>query len=109
MVEKHKFLNYRVARTGSTELECLREEYVGLIQENALLRVELTRLRNAPRRLARSQQTIDNVTNLKIKAEKMCEALKGELKEAVSLAESRAALAAREGGGGNEVTNVSEF
>ena len=77
--------------------------HVALIRDNTLLRAELTRLRNAPRRLARAQQAIDDVTNSKKKAEKMCEALKGELMEAISLAEGHAASAARKGGGGNEV------
>lgn len=68
-----------------------------------MLRAELTRLRNMPRHLARAQQAMDNVRSAKMRSDKICEALKGELREALALAEGRAASAAREVGGGDEV------
>jgi|TARA_B100000482_G_scaffold168261_1_gene133522 hypothetical protein len=85
------------------ELESLREEHVKLIQDNALLRAELTRQLNVPRYIAHAQQALANAKCSQLRAEQMCEALKRELSDALLLADRRAASAVREGGGGGEV------
>lgn len=94
----------RSAISGAEDLKLLREEHVQLIRDNALLRAELTRLRSTPRRAACAQQALDDSRNSRVRSEKMCDVLKLELREAVALAEGRAATAAREGGGGDEVS-----
>ena len=48
-----------------------------------------------------AQQALDDSRNSRVRSEKMCDVLKLELREAVALAEGRAATAAREGGGGD--------
>lgn len=82
-------INYIRDRLGdrtTIELESLREEHVDLIRDNALLRAELTRLRKAPRHIAHAQQAATDASRARMQTEKMCDALKGELREAIALA-----------------------
>ena len=73
-----------MATRGDAELESLQREHILLIQDNALLRAELTRLRDAPRHLAHARQKAADAASGRVRAEKICEVLKSELKEAVT-------------------------